>query len=441
MKKKFGAVTSTVKLGKMLLLLSAMLLVLAACSPGGGADSAKNKQSGASAGKDAAAETIKVWLPPFSTGDVSDETFWREQLNKFEEKHGVKVELEIIPWSNYEERYLTAISSENGPDVGYMYMEMLSDYIKLGTLEPLDDYFTQEEKDNYIYWDKGTVAGKQYAVPIIVGNVSVLYANMDILKKSGFTEPPKTWDDLVAYARKIQQDSPDVYPFVQEWGEPSITGLNHSFYPYLWQAGGELFNKEGTELALDSPEALKAIKFLNDLKHTYKIIPDAATSLTTQDLKSLLPEGKVAMAIMGTSLSADLDKAGINWDYTASLTQKQGGTFAAADSLVMLRTAKNKELAAELIKFLTSPEVMEAYHQVIYSAPPISKNEKYYDNPKFEKLYTEDSQLFHTLTPVDGSSKIYDALYKNLQLMILGQLTPEQVLKDTAQYAKSIYNR
>ncbi|AET61029.1 extracellular solute-binding protein family 1 [Paenibacillus terrae HPL-003] len=54
---------------------------------------------------------------------------------------------------------------------------------------------------------------------------------------------------------------------------------------------------------------------------------------------------------MGTSLSADLDKAGINWDYTTSLTEKQGGTFAAADSLVMLRTAKNKELASELIKF------------------------------------------------------------------------------------------
>ncbi|AET61030.1 hypothetical protein ACWHAM_23115 [Paenibacillus terrae] len=30
----------------------------------------------------------------------------------------------------------------------------------------------------------------------------------------------------------------------------------------------------GTELTLDSPEALKAIKFLNDLKHTYKIIPE-----------------------------------------------------------------------------------------------------------------------------------------------------------------------
>jgi multiple sugar transport system substrate-binding protein len=435
--------------GKAIALLAAAVITLtsvAGCS-NGSSDQGKStaQDSSSSAAGTSVATTnggdFKVWMPPFGSQDVSDKNFWSEQLNPLLQKEGKTLSLEVIPWSNYEEKYLTSITAGQGPDVGYMYMEMMSSYINMDVLEPLDSYFTSEEKANYNYIDKGVIQGKQYALPIVVGNVSVLFCNMDILKKSGFTTPPKTWDDLIKYAQKIKKDSPNVQPFVQQWAEPSIGGLNDAFYPYLWQAGGSIYNNDYTKLTLDTPEAKKAAQFVYDLKYKYKILSDSVTSIKNADIKTLLNTGKAAMAVGGTSMSKDLDKAGINWDYVTSLTDKQGGTFCAADSLVMLKAASDKDLSAKVMKLMTSAPVMEKFHQQLYSAPPISKNEKYYDNAKFEKMYKNDAASFRTLAPVAGSDKIYDSLYKNLQLMMLNQVTPEQALKDSMTYSETILSK
>ncbi len=413
---------------------------ISGCS-GNSGNTSSTSSAGSSGTVKSTGGTLKVWMPPFGSEGVSDKSFWTEQIQPLAKSSGVSLDVEIIPWSNYEEKYLTAITAGNGPDVGYMYMEMMSDYIKMGALEPLDSYFTSAERSNYIYADKGVIQGKFYALPIVVGNVSVLFCNMSILNKSGLTTPPKTWDDLAAYTQKIKKDSPDKYPFLQEWGDPTIGGLNNAYYPYLWQAGGSLFNEAGTALTLNTPEALQAAQFVYDLKFKYKVLPGAVTSMSVADVKKSMVSGKTAMALLGTSVASDLDKAGIKWDFVTSLTKKQGGTFCAADSLVMIKSGTQKELAAKAMKLMTSPAVMEKFHQQVYSAPPISKNEKYFDNAKFKKMYQDDTASFRIITPVAGSDKIYDNLYKNLQLMMLGQAKPEQALKETENYANSVLTK
>lgn len=60
-------------------------------------------------------------------------------------------------------------SSGEGPDVGYMYLEMFNDFIEMGALEPLDAYITDADRENYLYLDKGFIKGKQYTMPFIVG--------------------------------------------------------------------------------------------------------------------------------------------------------------------------------------------------------------------------------------------------------------------------------
>lgn len=89
-------------------------------------------------------------------------------MDPFEENHGITVNVEIIPWGNYEEKYLTGITSGEGPDVGYMYMEMITDFINMGALEPMDAYLTEQDKDNYLYLSNGIIKGEQYCLPIVV---------------------------------------------------------------------------------------------------------------------------------------------------------------------------------------------------------------------------------------------------------------------------------
>ena len=93
--------------------------------------------------------------------------------------------LRLIPWSNYEEKYLTGISSGQGRDVGYMYMEMINDYIESESIEPFDAYLTDEEKENFYYLDKGVINGKQYAMPIVVGSARVMFYNQADHRRGG----------------------------------------------------------------------------------------------------------------------------------------------------------------------------------------------------------------------------------------------------------------
>ena len=386
---------------------------------------------------------LDVWLPPLSANQ-DDKEVWQNIMKPFEENHNVTVNVEIIPWGNYEEKYLTGITSGQGPDVGYMYMEMITDFIDMGALEPLDNYLTQQDKDNFLYLSNGMIKGKQYCLPIIVGNAVVMCYNKDILAANGINEVPEncSWEQFIELCKKIKvgvDGKSEVYPFIQKWGNPAISALNTSFYPYVWQGKGSLFNEEGTAMVIDSQTGKDAVQFLYDLRFTHNILPEIVTSLTEDDCISYFSEGKTAFVEMETTNTVNFDTAGVNWGFITSLTKETKGTFVASDSLVLLSNAENKDLCYQLIQHMLSGASMTEYHKSAKFAP-IGKDEAYNDNPVFEKVYTEDGSALHSLPAVRGSSKIYNTLYKNLQLMMMGEMKPEDVITETVSYASTILN-
>ena len=74
-------------------------------------------------------ETLSVWIPPL---DDETEKNYVPLLDKFEKENNCELDVQIIPWDTYEEKYMTAINAGEGPDVGYMYVEMFPTYIDSG---------------------------------------------------------------------------------------------------------------------------------------------------------------------------------------------------------------------------------------------------------------------------------------------------------------------
>lgn len=432
---------------KKLLSIVVMVTLAATMISGCGAketDTGTNKESTTASkgsevggGQSAKGETLTIWMPPFGTDDIPDKEFWTEQLKPLIDETGVKINMEIVPWGEYETKYLTGITSGEGPDIGYMYNEMLADFIDMGAIEPLDGYFTQEEKDNYLYLDKGIINEKLYTLPIIVGNARVLFCNMDILNAAGVDKVPTTWEEYIQTAQAIKEKVPDKDPILMQWADPAIGALNEIFYPYLWQNGSDIFDSNG-KLTVNTPEALEVAQFLYDLKFKYEVLPEKATSLKGEDCKNAFIAGDVGMIVLDSRSATEITDAGVNWDFVPSLKKKQQGTFIAADALVLLSDSKNKELAAKAMKLMTSGPVMSTFHKTLYSQPPITKDEQYADNEKFKDMYQNQTDIFHTLPVAAGSFKVYDTLYKNLQLMMQDQMTPKEALEQTEAYAKSV---
>lgn len=384
-----------------------------------------------SSDSDSASTELTLWMAPMasSDGELTDEEYWTEKTAAFAEEHDCTIKVEIIPWDSYEEKYLTGVTSDEGPDVGWLYMEMFYDYIDMGALVDIDEYFTEEDKANYLYYDLGNILGGQYALPFIVGNPRVLLANVDILEQAGVAEIPTTWDELLAACEAIKTNCDGVAPIVQDWGNPHYGSLNEIYWPYFWSAGGEIVDEDGN-LTIDSEAGLAATQFLYDLKEN-GYLSDTCTSI--DDVRVPFQNGEAAFIYCATGNALKLE--GVNWDYVTALAGPEDAeTFVAADSLVMFESCENKELAAELMKYLTSTEVMSDYHKTITDQPPITVDEEYTGDERFATVFEEDAALLRSLPVFKGASSMYDTLFKNLQAMMLGDMTPEEVLTKTSEY-------
>ena len=73
--------------------------MLAGC---GGSSGSSDSSSSSSGGKD----KLTFWFPTFASadGEVTDEEFWNEKMDAFEKENNCEVNVEIIPWDNYEEK-------------------------------------------------------------------------------------------------------------------------------------------------------------------------------------------------------------------------------------------------------------------------------------------------------------------------------------------------
>lgn len=383
-------------------------------------------------GLDIGGDTITIWVPPFGSEDTTDKEFWTTKLEDSATEINATLVVETVPWGNYEEKYLTGVSSGAGPDVGYMYNEMLYNYVEMNALEPIDKYFTQEEIDKYIYWDLGKIKDEQYTLPFIVGNPRILYCNMDLLNAAGYDAPPTTWADLEEIALAV--NATGVQGFQQSWsGSTSILG--ESFFPYLYQAGGTIFDEEGN-LALNSEEALKTANWVYSLKEK-GVISESSTSQGELGVENF-KKGAVAMMVSTTSEAKSFTDAGVNWSFTPYLTDVKGATVAAADCLVILSSSKNKEGAAYILKGMTEASTMEAFHTELTAFPPIKTDEKYLDDPKFENMYIESADNFITMPVEKNASQIFNTLNSNLQLMMMGEISPEKALEDTVAYYETL---
>ncbi|MEG1414995.1 MAG: sugar ABC transporter substrate-binding protein [Clostridium sp.] len=429
-------------------LISALLIIVFTLTAFVGCGSKKNE------GADGETKTLTVWLPPIGP---DDKPVWGEIFKKFEQENKVKINLEIIPWENYPEKYATGIQAGTGPDVGYMYAEMFPQFIKMGAVEDLTNRFTDEDFKNYTYLDASKMMGGMYGLPIEAANPGVLYFNEDIVKATGEDailaklkkHEPITWDEFITVAKKATKDTDkdgkiDQFGFAQGWGANFFGDLNWNWYNYLWQAGGDIYKEDLSGVAFDSEAGKTAAKFLYDLKFTHKVIPPDAMSKKNEDmLKTVFGPGKAAFAIGLSSKASELfDKEfkDLNYDFTISTKDKKAATFASVDQLTLMSAAKDKDLAFKLMEYMLSVDSMTAFHKYNPRAP-MTKDEPYQGDPKFEEMIKKDKGIYRPLTVGPNGVEIYDYLWKELQKMMNGEKTPDKAIDDAAKYANDLIKK
>lgn len=209
--------------------------------------------------------------------------------------------------------------------------------------------------------DANTVDGKLVAMPWFT-DAGLLYYRSDLLKKYGYSAAPKTWAELAAIAKKVQdgeqKTNKNFTGFV--WQGKNYEGLTCDALEWLVSSGGGAIVDSTGKITVNNANAAKALDMAASWVGT--ISPKGVTTYAEEDSRGIFQSGN-AMFMR-------------NWPYAwangqsdeskvkgligvAPLPSSGAGNSGAATlggwNLGINIYSKNQAAALDLIRYLTGP--------------------------------------------------------------------------------------
>ncbi|XAS68567.1 sugar ABC transporter substrate-binding protein [Micrococcaceae bacterium Sec5.7] len=334
----------------------------------------------------ATSDTITYWAS--DQGNNLDDTAakLKPSLDRFTEKTGVKVQLEVISWTDLYNRILTAVTSGDGPDVLNIGNTWAVTLQETGAFEPVEGALLDAVggKDRFLQtsWSTGGAEGKTPTSVPLYGLAYNMYYNTKMFKEAGIAKAPVTWDEFVADAKKLTKDTngdgkPDQWGFTAAGA--SVSANSHQAFVRGLQNGGTLFDKDG-QPTFDSDAQVAGVKQFIDLMANDKVMSpsDAEISQGAQKIDNLI-NGKAAMLFDQSPLKNFGARGFKDWAVapvpmlTAGATGDAGTqSHVAGINLSVFKNSKNKENAIKLAGFLTSDAEQVALNTSYSSLPVVT---------------------------------------------------------------------
>lgn len=347
-----------------------MLAAATAC--GGGSADAE--------GSNKAPKEITYWASNQGPDIAADQATLGPELKKFEEQTGIKVKLEVVPWSDLLNRILAATASGQGPDVLNIGNTWSSSLQATGALLPWDakNFEAIGGKDRFVDSAIGSAgaAGKDPAAVPLYSMSYALYYNKKVFKEAGIDKPPATWDEMVTIGQKLSKDG--------KWAlgaEGSNLSNNiHQAFVFSRQHGAEFFDASGKP-TFDSAANVDAVKQYVDLMAKDKIIaPGNAEYDKNQSLQDF-SNGKTAMVLWqsaASSFKANGMKEG-DWGVApvpvpaggAPGAGKNTNSMVAGINMAVFKNTDNIDGSLKFVKFMTSDEEQKILNKTYGSIPPV----------------------------------------------------------------------
>jgi len=267
-----------------------------------------------------------IWIG----GSPEEVDFWASIVSQFNNQRGYNLKLIRQPTYTDQRRQGLVISLESkqpDPDLFLMDVVWINQFIRSGWLQPFTPYVTKSKFSTDIFF-KGILNTVDklndtlYALPVFL-DVGLFYYRKDLLEKFGFNNPPKTWDELVDQCKKItpaeKKNNLNFNGF--DWQGAQYEGLVCDFLEFIASNGGGIL--QNGKINLDTPENLKALRFMHDLIYKYKISPpNTYTEMKEEEVRRAFQSG-----------NAIFER---NWSYAWKLHQSKDSPVRGKVGLTLL---------------------------------------------------------------------------------------------------------
>lgn len=359
-------------------------------------------------------------------------------IAKFEEEHpGVTIEVIDQPVDAIHDLFKAANVSQEGPDVIGLWSGTATNEYK-DYLLALDTYMTDEEKNMYtglnLCKKDFEEDGEIIALPYNVTTYNIFY-NKEYFAQAGIEELPTTFDELLEVCEQLK--SAGIQPFlVGDSSGESTTWVTSEFM--IDQVGTEKIVDFGTEaLPFSCDEYKNALNTWCELFGKDYTNKDFAT-LGAWDSIQRFVTGEGAMNINGSWAIGEMEPImGENlgtFKIPAISADAPYGDYIVSQpgaNVSVTTYSKNKELAVEFVKYMTSAEFEGESHLDTGDLPANNQVDvSIITNPISQESYSwvKENKAgigYDSIISVEAAGE----LYKLAPTMISGKMTPDELIE------------
>jgi multiple sugar transport system substrate-binding protein len=435
------------KAGALLLAMSMVIASLAGCS-----NTDKTTTDAGNTTTDAGSTTDASGSSDAGDGKVTEVTMWgswggdqvgqlEAQLKAYNESQD-KIHVTYTVQDSMEEKLLTAIVSNQAPDVVLWDRFNTSVYAPKGAFTQLDDLVAKDSLDISKFYqpavDELTYDGKLYGIPLTVDSRVIFY------NKAMFAEAqidPATitdWESLRQAAIKLTKRDGD--KLVQSGFSLKDVGL---FNNWIQQAGGKMIDDGASpaKTAYNSQAGLDVLAYWKQLINVDKVYELGFEDAFGGDG---FKAGKVAMTFNGPWTLQSYKDAGLDFGVIGQPVGPTGAKSAMMGGfgLIIPNKAKNVDAAWEFVKWWTTQPANGVEFAKISGNLPANIDaaaDPYFMNDEVLKVFS-DTMLYASIrSKVSGYSDVEGlALIPQLQKYVAGEITAEEALANAQSQGDSI---
>ncbi|WP_433547673.1 ABC transporter substrate-binding protein [Streptomyces sp. CA-294286] len=307
-----------------------------------------------------------------------------ENVARFEKAHP-NIKVNVIGNIN-DDKLNQALRSggSKGPDVVSSFTTSnIGKFCSSGAFADLKPFIEKSKLDlektfPKVMLDYTQFEGKRCALPLLADAYG-LYYNKDAFEKAGITEPPQTYSELSAVAKKLTKPKGD--GFEQLGFMPAYHGYETTTEHYLGSWGPEYFDKDGKSNVAKDPAFAEMLttqkKLVDDLGGIKKLDRFRNTFGDEFGAQHPFHTGQVAMQLdgewrlgMATDAKVPFEIGVAPMPVPDSRKDTYGRGFLSGTVMGIAPQSKKQNAAWELIEFMTTgTEAVVAFSNAINNVP------------------------------------------------------------------------
>jgi multiple sugar transport system substrate-binding protein len=311
------------------------------------------------------ASSSKLVFSYFGSGSI------QHLIDKFNEQNKGKFQVTYQPINldtrGYFDKLKTDFQSGGGEiDVIPGDVPWTAEFAENGWIVDVSSRFPEGERRKFV---NGQIQSLIYESKIWgkpwYADVGLLYYRKDLLEQSGFSEPPKTWEELKEMAEKVVQDSGTRYGFVFQ-GANDETGVCNGL-EYVWTHGGDVL--DGDRVIIDSPESVAGLTTEQSMI-SEGVAPQAVANYTFSGSATAFLNGDSVFCrnwpfMYGAAGNPEMSKikreqVGVS-PLPVGKGQSESTSCLGGWNLLINASSQMQDEAWEFVQFMTSEESQKAY--------------------------------------------------------------------------------